>query len=67
GDLKIVWSETYKSALRPMAKGVFLDRLFWATLIFQTDADGKVKGLIWRDTKDYPAVRVNPAKGIQWP
>lgn len=41
-----------------MAKGVFLDRLFWATLIFQIDAEGKVTGFVWRDTKDYAAVRV---------
>lgn len=58
GDLTIVWSASYKSALRPLAKAVFLDRLFWATLIFQIDADGKVTGLIWRDTKDYPAARL---------
>jgi len=58
GALEIVWSETYKSALRPLAKGVFLDRLFWTTILFQADTEGKVTGFIWRDTKDYPAVRI---------
>ena len=35
GDLAMVWSESYKSALRPLAKGVFLDRAFWTTIVFQ--------------------------------
>ena len=58
GDLEFVWSETSRSVLRPVAPAVFLDRLFWATVLLQTDAARNVTGLIWRDTKDYSAARV---------
>ncbi|MDH4197192.1 MAG: beta-lactamase family protein, partial [Candidatus Aminicenantes bacterium] len=56
-SLEIVWTESYVSGLRPLAKAVFLDRLFWATIIFQTDAEGKITGFIWRDTRDYQATK----------
>jgi CubicO group peptidase (beta-lactamase class C family) len=58
GSLAIVWSESYISALRPLAKAAFLDRAFWATILFQTDTAGRVTGFIWRDTRDYPAAKV---------
>jgi CubicO group peptidase (beta-lactamase class C family) len=58
GDLAIAWSESYISALRPLARAAFLDRVFWATILFQTDATGKVTGFIWRDTTDYPAAKI---------
>jgi len=58
GGLELVWSESYATALTPVAPGSFLDRSFWATIIFEKDAGGNVTGLIWRDSNDYPAARL---------
>lgn len=55
GHLVFGWSETYFSPLRTLTENIFLDRLFWAYIIFQKGIDGKVSGFIWRDTSDYLA------------
>ena len=58
GDLFFQWSETYISPLRPLSEIKFLDRLFWAYIIFQKDGAGEVSGFVWRDTSDYPAKKL---------
>lgn len=58
GTLEIVWSGSYATPLRPVAPAVFLDRTFWATILFQKDAAGEVTGFVWRDSDDYPAARL---------
>lgn len=58
GTLEIVWSPSYVSPLLPLSASTFLDRLFWATILFQTDAAGGVSGFVWRDSDDYAATRL---------
>lgn len=49
------WSETYFYPLLPLGKDRFLDRMFWATILFQRDAQGEVTGFIWKDPDEFPA------------
>jgi CubicO group peptidase (beta-lactamase class C family) len=56
GDyLLMKWGETFSSPLMPLSPTKFLDRNFWATIIFEKDERGEITRLIWRDTSDYPA------------
>jgi len=56
GDhLLMKWSDTFSSPLMPLSPTKFLDRNFRAIIIFEKDERGKVTGLMWRDTSDYPA------------
>lgn len=59
GDyLLMKWSETFSSPLMPLSPTKFLNRNFWAIIIFKKDERGKLTGLIWRDTSDYPAKKL---------
>jgi hypothetical protein len=59
GDyLLMKWSDTFSSPLMPLSPTKFLDRNFWATIIFEKDERGKVSGLIWRDVSDYAARKI---------
>lgn len=58
GHLSFQWSKTYITPLKPLSENKFLDRFFWAYIIFQKDAKDVVTGLIWRDTSDYLAVKL---------
>jgi CubicO group peptidase (beta-lactamase class C family) len=57
--LVMKWSENYVSPLLSLSPTTFLDRNFWAKIIFEKDASGKAIGLIWRDTSDYQAKKLN--------
>jgi hypothetical protein len=57
GDLILYWSRTYFYPLLPMGEDKFLDRMFWATLIFQKNEAGDVTGLIWKDPDEFSASR----------
>lgn len=54
-DLVLKWSETSRSPLMPISETEFLQRDFWARIIFARNASGAVTGFIWRDTADYSA------------
>ncbi|MFH1940981.1 MAG: serine hydrolase domain-containing protein [bacterium] len=57
--ISFAWTETYKTPLRPLSETTFLDRTFWATILFQKNSNGEVTGLIWRDSRDYAANKIN--------
>jgi len=58
GFLSLQWSDTYFSPLKTLTEYVFLDRLFWAYIIFQKDVNGNISGFIWRDTSNYHAKKI---------
>ncbi len=52
------WSETYFYPLLPLGKDRFLDRMFWATILFQRDDQGEVTGFLWKDPDEFPAEKL---------
>jgi CubicO group peptidase (beta-lactamase class C family) len=56
------WSETYFYPLLPLAKDRFLDRMFWATILFQRDDLGEVTGFIWKDPDEFAAKKSSTVK-----
>lgn len=55
------WSAGARAVLAPVSETEFLDRLFWARVIFTRNPNGEVTRLIWRWGKDYPARKLaNP-------
>ena len=56
--LSFQWSKTYITPLRPLSENKFLERFFWAYIIFKKNTKGEVTGLIWRDTSDYLAMKL---------
>jgi CubicO group peptidase (beta-lactamase class C family) len=58
GHLALQWSEDYVSPLLTLSKTKFLDRFFWASIIFVKNDKGEVTQLIWRDEKDYIAKKI---------
>lgn len=58
GYLALQWSKTYISPLLTLSETKFLDRFFWAYIIFAKDDKGEVTKLIWRDDRDYPAKKL---------
>lgn len=52
-ELVLKWNETNKSSLMPISADEFLQRDFWARIIFTKDAAARVTGFTWRDTAAY--------------
>jgi len=57
-SLALQWSKTYISPLLSLSETKFLDRFFWAYIVFVKDDKGEVTQLIWRDDRDYPAKKL---------
>jgi len=57
-NLVMAWNPEYKTPLMSLSPSEFLDRNFWARIVFKRDEQGRVTGLIWRDTADYPAAKL---------
>jgi len=57
--LVMKWSENFESPLMPLSPTTFLDRNFWAKIIFGKNAKGEANSFIWRDTSDYSAKKLN--------
>ncbi len=59
GDyLLMKWSDKFSGLLMPLSPTKFLDRNFWATIIFEKDEKGRITRFIWRDTSGYPAKKL---------
>jgi CubicO group peptidase (beta-lactamase class C family) len=58
GNLALQWSETYSSPLLTLSETRFLDRFFWAYIVFVKKEKGEVDKLIWRGDKDYVAAKI---------
>jgi len=58
GQLSMRWSQTFSRPLIPVSETKFLERSFWAYIIFEKDDKGEVTQLIWRDDTDYPAKKL---------
>lgn len=59
GQLLFQWSETYFYPLLPLSKDKFLDRMFWATIVFQRNDNGEVTGFIWKDPDEFPTKKLS--------
>jgi CubicO group peptidase (beta-lactamase class C family) len=57
--LVMKWSENYATPLMPVSTTEFLERNFWAKIIFEKNDRGEATGFIWRDTSDYSAKKLN--------
>lgn len=52
------WSADLAVPLAPLGESLFMDRMFWARVRFETNRAGRVSYLIWSyDGRDYPAER----------
>jgi CubicO group peptidase (beta-lactamase class C family) len=58
GHLALQWSEDYVSPLLTLSETKFLDRFFWASIIFVKNDKGEITHLIWRDERDYIAKKI---------
>jgi CubicO group peptidase (beta-lactamase class C family) len=58
GNLALQWSENYSSPLLTLSETRFLDRFFWAYIIFVINEKDEVVQLIWRGDKDYVAGKI---------
>lgn len=59
GKLTFQWSKTYISPLTAISETKFLDRYFWAYIIFQKDSKGEVSGFIWKDPDEFHATKLD--------
>jgi len=62
GQISFYWSDTYFYPLLPLGKDKFLDRMFWATILFQRDDLGEVTGFIWKDPDEFQAEKRSTGK-----
>jgi CubicO group peptidase (beta-lactamase class C family) len=62
GQLLFQWSKTFFYPVLPIAKDKFLDRMFWATILFQRDEKGEVTGFLWKDPDEFQAKKLKTAK-----
>jgi CubicO group peptidase (beta-lactamase class C family) len=60
GHISFQWSKTYFYPLLPLSKDKFLDRMFWATIVFQRNETGEVTGFIWKDSDEFQAKKMSP-------
>lgn len=57
GRLKMDWGNNFFSDLIPVSDHEFIDRLFWARVRFEKDAEGKVKQFVYRSSGEYVATK----------
>ena len=57
-NLVMAWNAEYRTPLMSLSPSEFLDRSFWARIIFERDEQGRVTRFVWRDTADYPAAKI---------
>lgn len=57
GRLKMDWGNNFFSDLIPVSDHEFIDRLFWARVRFEKDAEGQVKQFVYRSSGEYVAVK----------
>jgi hypothetical protein len=57
-NLVMSWNAEYRTPLMSLSPLEFLDRSFWARIIFERDEQGRVTRFVWRDTADYPAAKI---------
>lgn len=58
GQLSFHWSQTYFYPILPISKDKFLDRMFWAYILFQRDDNGEVTGFVWKDPDEFTAKKI---------
>jgi hypothetical protein len=59
GRLSFQWSPTYFYPVVPLSKDKFLDRRFWAYILFQRNDKGEVTGFVWRDPDEFTAKKIS--------
>ena len=58
-NLVMAWNAEYRTPLMSLSPTEFLDRSFWARIIFERDEQNRITRFIWRDSTDYPATKIN--------
>ena len=62
GHLSFHWSQTYYYPILPISKDKFLDRMFWAYILFQRNDKGEVTGFVWKDPDEFMAKKLSTMK-----
>jgi CubicO group peptidase (beta-lactamase class C family) len=59
GLLSLHWSQTYFYPILRISKDKFLDRMFWAYVLFQRNDEGEVIGFVWKDPDEFMAKKIS--------